>query len=319
MIQKLIYITKIIFKFILYYPCIFISKHIDYFHYKFLSRFLYPIFTINQSSGIIGNKCYGNLWAVKKAMGNKFDSRCMIEHGLYFGEFVLENECTIDSIDTIYTFSNYRKQAILKWFEGNIDKKIVPIGPYIQYVNNFKTKKRLVKLKNELGKVLLVFPSHSFIGAYTEYNINDFIQEIESMSKDYDTVLISLYYLDIIRGYDKIYIQRGYKIVCSGIRTDRWFLSRQKDLFCIADMSMSNDVGTHVGYSITMNVPHYIFKQPIEILGCDGIEYSKSTYNEIRHKEFNEIIKAFNIKENTITENQRNIVNYYWGQQLIYE
>lgn len=306
-------IPKKLYKLVLYYPCTIVSRHIDYFHYKLLTCFSYPIFTVNSESGIIGNKCYGNLWAIKNATKSNYHSKCMIEHGLYFGEFVLEDECKIKTIDTIYTYSEYRKNAILNWFCGSIEKEIILVGPYIVHADHFKSKDELKELKSKLGKVLLVFPSHPSPGVTTQYNMGEFMKEIDAVSKDYDTTLVSLFWLDIRRGYDKPYIEKGYRVVCSGIRSDRWFLSRQKDLIWLADLSMSNDIGTHIGYSVAMGVPHYIFKQKVEIVG-DGIEYSNDKYNEIRAREYNELIEAFGKKTSIITDKQIEIVKKYWGQ-----
>ena len=96
-----------------------------------------------------------------------------------------------------------------------------------------------------------------------DFDENEFVMEIAEVAKDYDSVLISLFGVDVKNGRDKMYIDKGFQIVCNGTRSDRWFLSRQRDLFELADFSMSNDVGTHIGYSIAMGVPHYIFNQTV--------------------------------------------------------
>lgn len=293
-----------------YHLVTFAFRHIDYFHYKLLSFYEHPFQTKSKLSGIMGNECYGNLWAIRKATRENFHSHCMIEHGLYFGENVNREECTIDCIDTIYTYSEYRKNAILKEFSGKLNKEIVLVGPYIMYVNNFKSNRALRKLKNKLGRVLLVFPSHSTPGFYTDYNENEFLSEIAEVAKNYDSVLVSLFWADVNVGRDKMYLEKGYQVVCSGTRSDRWFLSRQRDLFELADFSMSNDVGTHIGYSISMGVPHYIYNQKV-VEGEAKIDYSEM--NPIIEKEFKEIKSAFNSRKPVITEEQKKIVDYYWG------
>ena len=70
------------------------------------------------------------------------------------------------------------------------------------------------------------------------------------MAKDYDTVLISMIGYDIQQGFDKKYRNKGYRIVSSGTRNDPYFLNRQRDLMELADMTISNNIGTHIGYSI---------------------------------------------------------------------
>lgn len=147
----------------------------------------------------------------------------MIEHGLYFAEYVLKDECIMPCIDTIYTYSNYRKNAILKEFGKNFDKEIIMVGPYIQYVDYFKSKDKLKALKAQLGKILLVFPTHSFEDCDDLYDFNQFSQCIDEMAKDYDTVLISMIGYDIQQGFDKKYRNKGYRIVSSGTRNDPYF------------------------------------------------------------------------------------------------
>lgn len=303
-------ILQIVYNHTPYSICTWIFRHIDYFHYKSLTRFEHPVLTKSKLDGIVGNECYGNLWAVKNALKENFHPNCMIEHGVYFGENVLEKECTIPSIDTIYTYGEYRRNAILKWFNGKLDKKIVTVGPYILYADNFKSKEQLRKLKNKFGKVLLVFPSHSYPYYPVDYDMTAFLEEVEYIAKDYDSVLVSLYWADIRLGRDKMYVEKGYKVVCSGTRTDRWFLCRLRDLFELADFSMGNDVGTHVGYSIAMGVPHYIFNQLVVERGT-GKEYGKGS--PIVEKEYEEIRNAFSIKEPIITKEQLKVVSYYWG------
>lgn len=106
-------------------------------------------------------------------------------------------------IDTIYTYSNYRKNAILKEFGKNFDKEIIMVGPYIQYADYFKSKDKLKALKSQLGKILLVFPTHSFEDCDDLYDFNQFSQCIDEMAKDYDTVLISMIGYDIQQGLIK--------------------------------------------------------------------------------------------------------------------
>ena len=86
----------------------------------------------------------------------------MIEHGLYFAEYVLKDECIMPCIDTIYTYSNYRKNAILKEFGKNFDKEIIMVGPYIQYADYFKSKDKL--------KIAMIYTtSTSFLNVLTKW------------------------------------------------------------------------------------------------------------------------------------------------------
>src|SRR5574344_1753045 len=109
--------------FISYYSHILFFSHFDYFKYKLISK-PYPLFCLSDESGIIGNYCYGNIKAVKNKLGDEFDKRCMIEHGVYFGKVILTKECEINKINTIYTFSPYRRICLQNYYQGKLKKKI---------------------------------------------------------------------------------------------------------------------------------------------------------------------------------------------------
>jgi hypothetical protein len=312
------YFIKKLRDFIIYYSYCMATARFDYFHYS-LMKYCIPIFSISDENGIMGNKCYGNNKVLKNYFKKRFDRNCMIEHGVYFGRVVLADECTIKNVKTIYTYSQYRIDCINEYFKGKLNKKVIAVGPYIMYANNFKNKESLQKIKRQYGKILLVFPSHQSPECNLKFDDNALLSEIDTVARWYDSVFISLFWLDIKKGFDKLYKQKGYTVVCSGSRSDPCFLSREKDLIQLADMSMSNDVGTHIGYCIALGTPHYLFKQKILVEFKDNnhnraLEYS----NIIRQKEYEEIFGAFNSSKPIITNRQRKIVEKYWGALRIY-
>lgn len=285
------------------------NRRIDYFNYKKLSKevkpYAWPLY-----SAIVGNACYGNKRILKYALGKSFHNDCMIEHGLYFAEYVLSDECTIPCIDTIYTYSDYRRNSILKRFKGCFSKEIITVGPYIQYAKNFKTELELKEIKDKFGKILLVFPSHDYPGNGVSFDEKDFISVIEEMSSKYDSVFVSMSGYDISQNHHKVYLNKGYTIVSSGTRFDPYFLNRQRDLIELADMTMSNSVGTHVGYCICLNRPHYIYNQEIS---STGLLAEEKTNQDIRSREYSEIKKVFSSRTEAITQEQIDIVKHYWG------
>jgi len=287
-------------------------RSVDYFHPEKFNYEL-PLYAFPYLPGLLGNKCYGNIQAIKNATGEAFHKHCMIEHGLYFAEFVIKDECTMPCIDTIYTYSDYRKKAILKELGEKFDKEIITVGPYIQYADYFKTKEELLRLKKQLGKVLLVFPTHSFGDKDDLYNFDQFSQCIDEMAKDYDTILISMIGYDLQRGFDKQYRDKGYRIVSSGTRNDLYFLNRQRDLMELADMTISNNIGTHIGYSICLGTPHYIFDQEIIEIKKTASAHASDHLQEIRDREYAEIKSVFNSRESVITPEQIAMVKKYWG------
>lgn len=284
--------------FFIYYFFVIRNRYIDYFNFKQLA-IDFPVFSVNNETGIIGNKCYGNYWAVRRALGRNFDRHCMIEHGVYFGKYVIEEDCLLHDISTIYTYSNYRKDCILSHFYGQFRKKVIELGPYIQYVDNFNSERKRSKIKKVYGKILLVFPSHASPEEFIKYNIKEFLDVIEEIAKDYNSVFISMFWLDIVRGNHLVFQERGFTIVCSGVRNDPYFLNRQRDLIELADMSISNDIGTHIGYCICLGTPHYLLpqkKESVVELPLQSVNYSLEQRNE-KEKEEDELYRIFSSLE----------------------
>jgi hypothetical protein len=83
-------------------------------------------------------------------------------------------------------------------------------------------------------------------------------------------------------------------------------------------MSISNGIGTHIGYCISMNKPHYIFSQPKDLIIRSGVisEYDDDLYVSKSHKEEVMFERIFNSKEPKITDEQREIINFYFGSTV---
>ena len=295
-------------------PFLFISYHYycsrsskcDYFCLKQLTR-TFSLYSANDNNAERGNKCYGNYYILRNALGEKFQPKCMIEHGLYFYYTIVE-ECMQPGLDTIYTYSKLRENHIRETIGSRLDKRIIPVGPYIKYAKNFKSLDELRALKVKFGRILLVYPSHNFPNNEVSYNNDEFEKIIDEMAKDYDTVFISMIGYDIELGANQYYEDKGYVVVTSGSRSDPYFLNRQRDLIELADMTISNSIGTHIGYCICLGTPHYLFAQKIDWAG--GIKEQDRITLSTRVELYN----AFGSRRPIITPQQIEIVKKYWGE-----
>lgn len=271
---------------------------------------------------VIDNNLYGLSYTLKQYAGidvtRSLDAT--IEHGVFFGNLVRQDD-RIYPVKSIVTYG-HRRVAHLQ--QGAINKEIIPIGPYIHYASSLFSVEDFMELKKRLGKVLLVFPSHAIIGISTGYNLKNFIAEIERVRKEFDTVLISLYWLDALNTQlVSMYEEHGYTVVTSGHRFDLNFLSRQRSIIELADYTMSNSSGTHVGYCIHLNKPHYIFRQKIDYLYQNKsaekhIISSRTNDNELsRQKELEEVCSFFDVDLRTITPEHKAVVEEFWGTSFI--
>lgn len=262
---------------------------------------------------IIDNNLYG-LNDVLKSYGglSEINHRIFFEHGLVFGGYVQKH--IIDSFaQSVLTFSDYRENYLRK-----TSKAIIKIGPYIHYASPLLSEHQFREVKNEMGRVLLVFPSHSIKVLSAEFDIQEFIEHIQLMKRQYDNVIVSLYWKDIELGKAIPYVNAGFKVMTAGHINDRYFLPRLKSIISLADMTMSNEIGTHVGYCIYMKKPHYIYKQHTEKKSIHQEAHVES--GQRSGKEMDQLQAAkdllssnFSKFEETITTEQLRIINEIWG------
>lgn len=262
------------------------------------------------------NDLYGNAYVLKQHF--PVDEYTRIEHGVYFGEHVPpRNSDTITR--TIITFSEYRKKILQQY----IDKPIITTGSYIYYANMLLNPTQFASLKSSLGRVLLVFPSHSIAGVHVQFDMQKWIEYIESIRQDFDTVLVCLYFKDVTQHAEQ-YQSHGYRIVTAGHIQDYHFLERLKTIISLSDMTVSNNLGTHIGYCVSLGKPHHIFHSQIDYVahhnksGARAAEQERKQRTEAQWLKYEQekqaIIALFSQMTDTISAEQQECVNYYWGQ-----
>jgi len=287
-----------------------VRREIDLFDYKKLATDL----PIGLSHPIIDNNLYG-LHEVLCNYGNLKTVRHKVffEHGMIFGSLVQPHAIT-SFANEILTFSVYREDYIKKH-----GKKVIKIGPYIHYAEPLIDDLKNEELKKQLGKVLLVFPSHSIKSLKKEFDFKAFLTRIHECRKGFDNVLVCLYWKDVQLGHGKVYEDAGFRVVTAGHFYDKYFLSRLKTIIELSDMTMSNDIGTHLGYCVYLKKPHYIFGQDVklEVLNEEKMKAEISQRSEEDWKAYYDVkhafIDAFSTFECSLNEKQNAIVAELWG------
>ena len=260
------------------------------------------------------NNLYGIMYALREYSGYKGIIDSYVEHGVNFSNSVYTPQA-VNGLSNIITVSDRR----IKIYKKHYDKNIYAIGPYIHYATPLYDEAQYKKDKKKLGKVLLVFPSKSIEGVNHSFDSDDFIKEIKNVQKKIkaDTVLVNIYYYDIQQGMHKKFEKEGFVIVTAGHKQDIHFTKRLKYIISLADYTMSNNIGTHIGYCLYMNKPHYIYRQNIEIKGDkvdeEFYEERLRTYNESQK----EIIEAFDKFDLKITDKQKKIYEEHWNPKNI--
>ncbi len=216
----------------------------------------------------------------------------------------------------LLTFGDVRKKHI----EAAIkDKEVIPIGPYIHYAPDYYDDKRFAEEKNKLGKILLVFFSHSGTGESVSFDLDYLIEKINSIRKDFQTVVISIFWSDINDEVEKRLKDEGYLIFSSGHRYDYYFLSRLKTMIKLADATMSNFASTHIAYCSCLNKPHWIVRQEIEVKALNSTGAANVAIDEMMAKdpynqrEQEELYNAFADYSPILTDKQKTVCEKYFG------
>ncbi|MGB1218146.1 MAG: hypothetical protein ACPG4W_00060 [Flavobacteriales bacterium] len=231
----------------------------------------------------------------------------IIEHGIYYDDYIIDFEVYKNRFPAILTFGPIRYNFFKTL--GNVNKSIHKIGPHIAYVDSLLSVDKLEELKSELGSVLLVFPLHSIESHSTKFDYTSWIKEISKVGKDYDTVVVSIYYQDIVINNHLPYLKAGFKVVTAGHRSDLNFLPRVKSIISLSDMTMANDIGTSLGYCLHLKKPHYIYWQEMDFVVTENaLKEHTDTKNIKPH-----YVTAFDQVRTTITPEQWEIYDQVWG------
>ena len=256
-----------------------------------------------------GNVLYGISRAIRSYAHYDKKIFACIEHGVYFGKAQIAIETYESGLPALICFAPERK----KHLREITNKPIITIGPYILYSKSYLTSDEIQQYKTRFGKTLLFFPSHSGEGIQAIYDSKELIIGIEGFKRThgFETVIICLYYSDIELKRDIEYKEAGYIISTGGRREDPDFLPRLRALIEISDYTASNDVGTHIGYCISLNKPHTIITK--ERIEYSGELKSQAGIDEVSVENTNIVWSYFSEHHPEITAEQRMIVNRYWG------
>ncbi len=257
---------------------------------------------------------YGMNSVLKKYAGFPMDYKIHVffEHGVNY----------TDNVTGGFRVHEYLPSMVASQYRINILKQqkeykgAYAIGPYIHYADPLLTKEEIKTEKERLGRTLLVFPSHSVNTTTSKFNIEEFKNKIKETSKDFDSVRICMYYQDVLLKRHLSYQKEGFEVVTAGNYNDYYFMPRLKSIIKTSDITMANDIGSHLGYCIYLNKPHYLFKQNIDYEHTN--KFDENLVNEvIKRVKFSDnvanITKLFSEYRENITKEQYELISYLWG------
>jgi hypothetical protein len=194
--------------------------------------------------------------------------------------------------------------------------KVFVIGTPFLYADSLFSKEYIQQERNRLGKNLLVFPAHSTLTTKYIFDGSKFIDGILSKYKTrFDTIRVCMHWNDIVRNRHRPYIDKGIECVTAGNNEDINFIRRLKGLFQICDASLSNVIGSHIGYSISLNKAVTLMLSKINLdLSGSPYELSQLILNNCPAPELQKLEELLSINDElTITDEIRETIEPFWG------
>lgn len=291
------------------------TKDIPFTNVELLSRNIDAPYNENLK-GELGFSRYrmDNLLKDYAGLSKDFTIHAFFEHSILFTDYCGGAFRAHEYLPSVVA-SNYRVSVLEKQENYN---GAYAIGPYIHYAEPLLSKEQIKEEKERLGRNLLVFPSHSVDEASAKFDFNEFCSKIDKIAKDFDSVRMCLYYRDIQLKNHIPYLKKGFEVVTAGHLHDTNFLSRQKSIILTSDVTMANDIGTHLGYSIYLNKPHFLLKQNIryDFKSNDLPEartISKAFEIKNKHENVKKIEELFSSYGDKISKEQYDLISYLWG------
>lgn len=265
----------------------------------------YPLST---NEILTSNDFYGHATILKNylKLNNRYQIKGVIIHGMGLGNTVWDYERNAN-LPCIFGFSS---NAFKRANYGN--KLKFSIGPYIYYANNSLQDEEFHKIKKNIGKTLLVFPQHSTHHIDVHYDYNHFISVIKNLSIEYNTVLVCLYWKDILNKKYKLYEKHGFRCTTAGHMYDNLFLNRLKSIILLSDHVVSNTIETPLSYSILYNKPYYYVEQNFSHVMLRN-DILAPEWDALKLPHVQKIKNIFSKYEDVVTDKQRELITVHAG------
>lgn len=146
-----------------------------------------------------------------------------------------------------------------------------PIGPYSLYTKGIYSTQELLSLKKKYGRVATVYlGQHNNEGDKNAIAPKKLLDQVfDTYKKDYDTLFLSVYWVDVGNEFYQYAKNKGFHLVSAGFRFDCKFNQRLKTIFDLSDLIVMNTYSTPLTWALALNKPveftdHRIWRHEVE-------------------------------------------------------
>lgn len=209
-----------------------------------------------------GNNFYGIGNILKKYAGlpNFIPLNFTIQHGVVpFSIFGSLDDCTVNTDFYLLKDSNavflMFNDEYLSMFHDRGVRNVKAIGAPIIYINEFAERCRGREKRGTIA-----FPNHSTHYIDVVANHDRYASMLKALPDKFHPIKICMYYLDIKRGYDKPYREKGFDIICNGTLWSQNFLYNFTSNVSPFKYGTSNDnASSAIFYSIYLGLKWFSY------------------------------------------------------------
>lgn len=273
------------------------------------------------------NQFYGDEELLRNYAGVKEDLYAIIEHGLYFGNNTSKVGNSFEwELGCILTSGDYRKELINREFPDYFCETIGPMIHYAAVDNGFKEDLR--SKIDDKKRTMLFFPVHGNEYFTPEYDTEKTllkILEIADKNLCYN-IIVCVYNgnMELFKSVAEKLNHNRIIITTCGNRYDASFLGKQKAMIELSDLTISNNLGTHLGYCIYLGKPHILLPQSFSYIGDEAVikaDFGTDNRSENWKDDFEQekalFQRIFHPGQSKITHEQWELCDFYWGYSRI--
>ena len=190
-------------------------------------------------------------------------------------------------------------------------KETYTIGtPFVQYRNKYKINKSVA------ANGTLFFPAHSTHHISVEQNYNNICVQLAQLPERFKPIKICMYWLDFIRGHDKVFTESGFKVVCIGHMSNQNFYHDFYSLLKEFKYTSSNSFGSYCAYSVEMGIPFFMISSEVNYKMKENVKSGFNYGDNLKRELFN-LFEVDLMESDVPTKEQIDFINEIIGPKVI--
>jgi predicted O-methyltransferase YrrM len=160
----------------------------------------------------------------------------------------------------------------------------------------------------------LAFFAHSTKEIDIELDIDNYIRQLSNLPPIYHPVSVCLHYVDIQKGFHKIFLEKSIPVYTAGHWLDPEFMGRFYQILSQFKFAISNMIGSCTFYAVEMGIPFSLHGEIPKYFNRADSSFKLGEWNLIEsHQQYSKAWSIFEGLHNTISSEQRSFVEAEMG------